>query len=110
MTVTPADTAMSAPAPVPPFRERSRLVDRILDCMPAASYSMHALLRLVDIVETESVPCAAVECLHAPRMLVNPRFVERHANTPEKLLMLVMHELHHIILGHTRQFARPTRA
>jgi hypothetical protein len=30
--------------------------------------------------------------------------VERHAKTPEKLLMLVMHELHHVLLGHTRLF------
>ena len=35
-------------------------------------------------------------------MLVNPAFAARHAATPERLLMLVMHELHHVILGHTR--------
>lgn len=110
MTVDVGVPEVAEAAPVPLFRERSPLVDRILDCMPAASYGMHTLLRLVDIVETESIPTAAVECLRSPRMLINPRFVERHAETPEKLLMLVMHELHHIILGHTRQFERPTRA
>jgi len=35
---------------------------------------------------------------------MNPDFVDRWAGTPEKLLMLVMHELHHILLGHTRFF------
>jgi hypothetical protein len=110
MTVDVAVPEVAEAAPVPLFRERSALVDRILDCMPAASYGMHTLLRLVDIVETESIPTAAVECRRSPRMLINPRFVERHAETPEKLLMLVMHELHHIILGHTRQFDRPTPA
>jgi hypothetical protein len=37
-----------------------------------------------------------------PRLLINPQFVEAHAATPERLLMLVMHELHHVLLGHTR--------
>ena len=63
---------------------------------------MHALFRLVDIVESEDVPTAAIEGGHAPRMLVNPTFAARYAATPERLLMLVMHELHHVILGHTR--------
>jgi hypothetical protein len=34
--------------------------------------------------------------------------VEQHAETPEKLLMLVMHELHHVLLGHTTLFPRAT--
>lgn len=80
----------------------SDLVTRILDCVPPGTYGMHALFRLVDIVESEDVPTAAIEGGHAPRMLVNPTFAARYAATPERLLMLVMHELHHVILGHTR--------
>ena len=68
-----------------------------------------ALLRLVDIVESDAVETAAVECRSQPRLLVNPAFVERWAATPEKLLMLIMHELHHVLLGHTRLFPRVTR-
>jgi hypothetical protein len=41
---------------------------------------------------------------------VNPAFVEAHAATPERLLMLIMHELHHVLLGHTRLFPRHTEA
>ena len=52
---------------------------------------------------------AAVECRLQPRLLVNPDFVDTWAATPEKLLMLVMHELHHVLLGHTRLFPRATR-
>ena len=84
------------------------LAERILDAFPSGSYSLSALLRLLDIVETDAVPTAAVECRIQPRMLVNPAFVARHAATPEKLLMLVMHELHHILLGHTTLFPRAT--
>lgn len=80
------------------------IADRILDCFPGGTYALTALLRLLDIVESEAVPTAAVECREQPRLLVNPSFVARHAETPEKLLMLVMHELHHVLLGHTTFF------
>lgn len=86
----------------------SRLEDRILDTFPSGSYGLLALLRLLDIVETTEVPTAAVECTEMPRLRINPEFVECHAETPERLLMLVMHELHHVLLGHTRLFPRLT--
>lgn len=85
------------------------LADRILDAFPSGSYSLSAFLRLLDIVETDEVPTAAVECRIQPRLLINPAFVDAHAATPEKLLMLVMHELHHVLLGHTTLFPRTTR-
>ena len=86
----------------------STLSEQILDVFPSGSYALSGLLRLLDIVETESVPTAAVECLAQPRLLINPKFVAAHAETPEKLLMLVMHELHHVLLGHTTLFPRNT--
>ena len=78
--------------------------DRLLDCFPSGSYALAALLRLMDIVSTTTVPTAAVECRSQPRLLLNPDFVDKHAATAEKLLMLVMHELHHVLLGHTTLF------
>ena len=84
--------------------------NRILDCLPAGRYAFTALLRLLDVVETDAVPTAAVECRAQPRLLVNPGFVARHAETPEKLMMLVMHELHHVLLGHTRRLPAVTPA
>jgi len=93
---------MNSPTPV-------SLEERLLDCFPSGSYALAALLRLMDIVPTEEVDTAAVECRVQPRLLVNPAFVERHAETSEKLLMLVMHELHHVLLGHTTLFPTVTR-
>jgi hypothetical protein len=92
---------MNSPNPV-------SLEERILDCFPSGSYALAALLRLMDIVPTEAIDTAAVECRVQPRLLINPLFVERHATTPEKLLMLVMHELHHVLLGHTTLFPTVT--
>lgn len=84
------------------------IAERILDAFPSGSYALTALLRLLDIVESRNVPTAAVECLIQPRLLINPDFVADHAQTPEKLLMLVMHELHHVLLGHTTLFPTVT--
>ena len=85
------------------------IADRVLDAFPSGAYSLTALLRLMDIVETDAVPTAAVECKVQPRLLLNPSFVAAHADTPPKLLMLVMHELHHVLLGHTTLFPRATK-
>ena len=65
----------------------SALSDRILDTFPSGAYALSGLLRLMDIVETTTIPTAAVECRARPRMLINPEFVAQHAATPEKLLM-----------------------
>ena len=89
-------------------RPDASLGERILDCFPAGAYALHGLPRLLAIVETTDVPSAAVDCADPPRLRINPDFVRRHAPTPERLLMLVMHELHHVILGHTRFFRAVT--
>jgi len=49
------------------------IAERILDAFPSGSYALVGLLRLLDIVETESIPTAAVECRVQPRILINPR-------------------------------------
>ena len=84
------------------------LEQQLFDCLPAGRYALSGLLRLVDIVETDAVPTAAVECHAQPRMFINPAFVAEHAATPEKLMMLVLHEVHHVLLGHTRRLATAT--
>ena len=99
---------MSLVLPTHPEPRRRSLTLRILDCFAAGTYAWHALLRILDVVETTAVETAAVECRVQPKLLINPEFVDRHAETSEKLLMLVMHELHHVLLGHTRLFPRAT--
>jgi hypothetical protein len=86
------------------------LKERLFDCLPAGRYGLAGLLRLVDVVETDAVATAAVECHAQPRLLVNPAFVAEHAATDEKLMMLVLHEVHHVLLGHTGRLAGTTPA
>jgi hypothetical protein len=88
---------------------KKTLAERILDCFPSGAYALHALLQLLEISESRTVETAAVECCVQPRLLVNPDFVTTWAETPEKLLMLIMHELHHVLLGHTRLFRCVTK-
>ncbi len=90
--------------------DAARLRARIYSVIPAASYQMEKLLSLVDIACTEDVPTAAIECVERPRMLLNPRFIEASCRTDEHLFLLVMHELQHVVLGHTRLFPRATLA
>ena len=41
-----------------------------------------------------------------PRLLLNKEFIEEYCSTDGDLFLLILHELHHVILGHTRLFPR----
>jgi hypothetical protein len=82
---------------------------RVFNALPAATFQMDQLLGMLDVVADRSVPTAAVECTKRPRLLINPDFVEQYCPRDEHLLTLVLHELYHVILGHTRLFPRATR-
>jgi hypothetical protein len=84
------------------------LAERIARCLPGASFELETLVRLVGIEETEEVPTAAVTTRGRARMLVNPRFVDEHCRRDEHLFLLVMHELWHVLLGHTTLYPRGT--
>ncbi len=86
------------------------LVRRVLDCVPARSHALGALLSLFRVEASEEVPTACVTCERRPVLRVNPTFVEEHCRSDAHLFVLVMHELHHVLLGHTRLFPRVTPA
>jgi hypothetical protein len=86
----------------------SSLTERLLQAFPSGSFCLPAMLELASIEETDAVPTAAVECCARPRLLLNPQWINEHAATPEKLVMLTLHELHHVVLGHTRLYPRAT--
>ena len=84
------------------------LIDQVMNSVPAMHFGADALLRLISIEETTSVPTACVSCGEYSTLKINPIFCTEHANTKEKMTMLILHEMHHIVLGHTRLFARAT--
>jgi hypothetical protein len=83
---------------------------RIFDAFPVTQPSFLRLLGLLDIEATDAVPTAAVTLGAQSRLQINPGFVQRMCPTDHDLVMLVLHELHHVALGHTRLFPRVTRA
>ena len=91
--------------PAPPELRR-----RLVAAFPAGHYALDGFLRLLDVMLDDEIESAAVECRATPSLLLNPSFLERWCRTDEHLLMLVMHEVHHVLLGHTRLFPRITAA
>jgi hypothetical protein len=83
---------------------------RILDLTPSFDYGMEALVRLLDVEESTDIPTACIPLGGSPRILLNPAFVAAHCQTDEALVTLVLHEIHHLLLGHTRLYRRVTTA
>lgn len=83
------------------------LAERVRQCVPARHPAFGKLLQLLSIEITQSVPTAAVTVGRRSRLLINPRFVAERCRTDAHLSMLVMHELYHVLLGHTRLYRRP---
>ena len=88
--------------------EATILKNRLTRCLPSARFEMETLCRLAGIEVSRAVPTAAVECKRRPRLLINPDFVEKHCPRDEHLFLLVMHELWHVLLAHTRMHPRMT--
>ncbi len=91
-------------------RGGKQLAARLIRCLPAATFEMETLCRLAGIKASHDVPTAAVECRQRPNMLLNPDFIAQYCQRDEHLFLLVMHELWHIILAHTRLYPRVTPA
>lgn len=84
------------------------LSNRIANCLPAGTFELEIFCQLVGIEASREVESAAVQGSLQPRMLINPDFIEKYCRRDEHLFLLVMHELWHILLGHTRLFPRAT--
>ncbi len=91
-------------------REETVLLRRILDVLPARSLELYAFLSVVRLRLTRETETACITCAQSPELLLNPDFVAARCRTDEHLFLLVLHELHHVILGHTRLFPRATFA
>jgi hypothetical protein len=90
--------------------ESSQLAARLVACLPAATFEMETLCRLAGIKASREIHSAAVECRYRPRLLLNPDFIDQYCKRDEHLFLLVMHELWHVILAHTRLYPRATLA
>ncbi len=80
---------------------------RLYSIIPVGTLQMQEFLSLLNIrITTTEVETACVTCKYKPELLINSDFVNEYCKTDEHLFMLVMHELYHVILGHTTLFNR----
>jgi len=82
------------------------IAERIAHSLPGSSFELEQLVRLVGIEETDTIPSAAVTTRGRARLLINPDFVAEHCERDEHLFLLVMHEMWHVLLGHTTLYRR----
>jgi len=82
------------------------LQERVWNAFPVAQPAFAKLLSLLDFEVTRDVPTAAVSLGHRSRLRINPDFAAKHCGDDPALVMLVMHELFHVVLGHTRLYER----
>ena len=90
--------------------ESARLRERIYAAFPVTQPAFLKLLGLLDIEATDRVTTAAVTTGLRSRLQINPAFVAANCPCDIDLTMLVLHELYHVVLGHTRLFPRVTLA
>jgi predicted metal-dependent peptidase len=83
---------------------------RVANVFPSNDLSLDHLLGMFKMTYSNKVETAAAKTGLPPVLLFNKKFVKKFCKTDEHLLMLVMHEMYHILLGHTRLFIRVTQA
>ncbi|NJD10249.1 MAG: hypothetical protein FIB01_07325, partial [Gemmatimonadetes bacterium] len=101
---------MSRLAPGRPLPAADDVLADVLDLGIAAPLALDAFVNVGSVAWSDDVATACVECAHRPRLLLNPEWVREWCGTRERLALLVLHELSHISLGHTRLCPRVTAA
>ncbi|MBC2663782.1 hypothetical protein H7F50_18860 [Novosphingobium flavum] len=73
-------------------------------------FAVRAVLRILEVNFTDSVPTLAVSCEAQPRFLVNPDFIAQHCHTENHVKAVIVHEFLHVLLRHTENAGLLTRA
>ncbi len=72
--------------------------------------AVRAVLKILEVDFTDTVPTLAVTCEGRPRLLVNLGFVTKHCRTDEQVKAVICHEFLHVLLRHTECFTTFTLA
>lgn len=91
-------------------RESLSLQERVWNTFPVTQPAFAKLLSLLEVEASRNVPTAAVSLGGRSRLQINPDFAAAHCSGDSALVMLVLHELFHVVLGHTRLYERATPA
>jgi hypothetical protein len=87
-------------------RDFHNVYRELIDENPLA---IRAVLKVLRVEFTDTVPTLAVTCEQRPRLLVNLAFVREHCRTEAHVKAVVCHEFLHVLLRHTERFTTLTR-
>ncbi len=88
-------------------RDFQNVYRELIDENPLA---IRAVLKVLCVEFTDTVPTLAVTCEARPRLLVNLAFVRAHCRTEAHVKALICHEFLHVLLRHTERFTTLTEA
>lgn len=74
------------------------LLGELIDENP---FAIRAVLKILAVEFTDSVPTLAVTNEARPRLLINLGFINEHCRTPEHVKAVLCHEFLHVLLRHT---------
>jgi hypothetical protein len=74
------------------------LLQELIDENP---FAIRAVLKILSVEFTDTVPTLAVTNEVRPRLLINMGFVTKHCRTPEHVKAVLCHEFLHVLLRHT---------
>ena len=73
-------------------------------------FAIRAVLRILDVEFTDSVPTLAVTCEERPVLKVNLGFLRAHCATEDHAKAVICHEFLHVLLRHTEEKRKLTPA
>lgn len=82
----------------------------VLDLVGMSRFALESLVSVAELSWSDQIPTACLTAGERPRILFNPGFVRAHCTTPERLAMLILHELAHHGFAHMRMTPHVTRA
>jgi predicted metal-dependent peptidase len=71
--------------------------------------AIRAVLKVLCVEFTDTVPTLAVTCEQRPRLLVNLAFLREHCSTEAHVKAVICHEFLHVLLRHTERLTTLTR-
>ena len=83
------------------------MIQELIDENP---FAIRAVLKILEIQFTQSVPTLAVTVESKPRLLVNLSFIDAHCHTEKQVKAVIVHEFLHVLLRHTEDKRRMTQA
>lgn len=77
---------------------QKEIISRIYSVVPKNTIWMDELLKISSISFSEKIETACTN-LETKEMILNENFINEYCQSDEHLLMLILHELYHIIMG-----------